>query len=91
MAAPTVNIHGLKEDMLLGAGPVLPAAWTTNIPAFIAESKDISIGLKNVANPDGRLLGVIDKLIISTPSSAACKQNSLVAAECKIVCSMRFI
>lgn len=54
--------------MLFGEGPVLPAAWTTNIPAFTADSSDISIGLKKVASPGGRLLGVIDKLIISTPS-----------------------
>lgn len=54
--------------MLFGEGPVLPAAWTTNIPAFTAESSAISIGLKNVASPGGRLFGVMDKLIISTAS-----------------------
>lgn len=63
-----MNIHGLKEDMLFGDGPVLPAAWTTNIPAFTADSNAMSMGLKNVATPGGRLLGVIDKLIMSTPS-----------------------
>lgn len=54
--------------MLFGDGPVLPAAWTTNIPAFTADSNAMSMGLKNVATPGGRLLGVIDKLIMSTPS-----------------------
>lgn len=54
--------------MLLGAGPVFPAACTTKIPAFTAESNAISIGLKNVAIPGGRLFGVIDKFIMSTPS-----------------------
>lgn len=54
--------------MLFGAGPVFPAACTTKIPAFTAESNAISIGLKNVAIPGGRLLGVIDKFIMSTPS-----------------------
>ena len=54
--------------MLLGDGPVLPAACTTKIPAFTADSNAMSIGLKNVAIPGGRLLGVIDKLIMSTPS-----------------------
>lgn len=66
--APTVNIQGLKEDTLFGEGPVFPAACTTNIPDFTAESNDMSIGLKNVASPQGRLFGVIDKLMISTPS-----------------------
>lgn len=59
--------------MLLGEGPVFPAACTMNIPAFTAESNAISIGLKNVAIPGGRRFGVMDKLIISTPSSAACE------------------
>lgn len=66
--APIVKIHGLKEDMLIGEGPVFPAACTTKIPAFIADNKAMSIGLKNVAIPRGRLLGVIDKHIISTLS-----------------------
>lgn len=57
--------------MLLNDGPVFPAAWTTKIPAFTAERSAISIGLKKVATPGGRLFGVIDKLIISTPSWAA--------------------
>ena len=68
MAAPTVKIHGLKEDILLGEGPVLPAACTTKIPAFTADNKAMSMGLKKVAIPGGRRLGVIDKLIMSTPS-----------------------
>lgn len=72
-AAPTVKIHGLKEEMLLGDGPVFPAAWTTKIPDLTAESKAMSIGLKKVAIPGGRLFGVIDKLIMSTPSCAAYK------------------
>lgn len=63
-----MNIHGLKEDMLLGEGPVFPAACTTKMPAFAADSRAMSIGLKKVAIPGGRLLGVIDKLIMSTPS-----------------------
>jgi hypothetical protein len=63
-----VKIHGLKEDMLLGDGPVLPAACTAKMPAFTAESNAMSMGLKNVAIPGGRLLGVIDKLKTSTPS-----------------------
>lgn len=63
-----VKIHGLKEDMLLGDGPVLPAACTTKMPALTADNNAMSIGLKNVAIPGGRLLGVIDKLIMSTPS-----------------------
>lgn len=63
-----MKIQGLKEDMLLGAGPVFPAACTTKIPAFTAESNAISIGLKKVAMPGGRLFGVIDKFIMSTPS-----------------------
>lgn len=67
-AAPTVKIHGLKEETLLGEGPVLPAACTTKIPFLYADSNAMSIGLKNVAIPGGRLLGVIDKLITSTPS-----------------------
>lgn len=54
--------------MLIGDGPVLPAACTTKIPAFTAASNAMSIGLKKVAIPEGRRLGVIDKLIISTPS-----------------------
>lgn len=54
--------------MLFGEGPVFPAAWTTNIPAFTAESNDMSIGLKNVASPEGLLFGVSDKVNISTPS-----------------------
>lgn len=54
--------------MLFGDGPVLPAACTTNIPAFTADSNAISNGLKNVAIPGGRLFGVIDKLIMSAPS-----------------------
>lgn len=66
-----MNIHGLKEDMLLGDGPVLPAACITKIPALNADSKAMSMGLKNVAMPGGRLFGVMDKLIISTPSCAA--------------------
>lgn len=70
-AAPTVKIHGLKDEMLLEDGPVFPAACTTKIPAFTAESKAMSIGLKKVAIPGGRLLGVIDKLTMSTPSWAA--------------------
>lgn len=74
-AAPTVKIHGLKDDMLLGEGPVFPAACTTKIPALIADNNAISIGLKKVAMPGGRLFGVIDKLIISTPSCAAYKQR----------------
>lgn len=45
-AAPTVKIHGLKEEILLGDGPVFPAACTTNIPTFTAASKAMSIGLK---------------------------------------------
>lgn len=67
-AAPTVKIHGLKEAILLGEGPVFPAACTTKMPAFTADSRAISIGLKNVAIPGGRLFGVIDKLMMSTPS-----------------------
>lgn len=63
-----MKIHGLKEEILLGDGPVFPAACTAKIPAFTADSKAISIGLKKVAMPGGRLLGVIDKLIMSTPS-----------------------
>lgn len=63
-----MNIHGLKEDMLLGEGPVFPAACTTKMPAFAADSRAMSIGLKKVAIPGGRLLGVIDKLKMSTPS-----------------------
>jgi hypothetical protein len=63
-----VNIQGLKEDMVLGAGPVFPAAWTTKIPAFTAESNAMSIGLKKVATPGGFRFGVIDRLNISTPS-----------------------
>lgn len=35
----------------------------------------MSIGLKKVATPGGRLFGVIDKLIMSTPSCAAYKCN----------------
>jgi hypothetical protein len=54
--------------MLLGDGPVLPAACTAKMPAFTAESNAMSMGLKNVAIPGGRLLGVIDKLKTSTPS-----------------------
>lgn len=54
--------------MLVGDGPVFPAACTTKIPCFTADSKAMSIGLKKVATPGGRLLGVIDKLIMSTPS-----------------------
>ena len=54
--------------MLLGDGPVFPAAWTTNIPVFTAESMAMSIGLKKVATPGGFRFGVIDKLSISTPS-----------------------
>lgn len=54
--------------MLFGDGPVFPEACTTKIPAFTAESKAMSMGLKKVAMPGGRLLGVIDKLTISTPS-----------------------
>lgn len=63
-----MKIHGLKEETLCGAGPVFPAACTTKIPALTAVNKAMSIGLKNVATPGGRLLGVIDKLIMSTPS-----------------------
>lgn len=54
--------------MLFGDGPVFPAACTTNIPAFTADNSAMSMGLKNVAIPGGRLFGVIDKLIMSTPS-----------------------
>lgn len=78
--APTVNIQGLKEDMVIGDGPVFPAACTTKIPAFTADSNAISIGLKKVAMPEGRLLGVIDKHIMSTPSWAACKQLIILQA-----------
>lgn len=67
-AAPTVKIHGLKEETLLGDGPVLPAACTTKIPVLNADSKAMSMGLKYVAIPGGRLFGVIDKLMTSTPS-----------------------
>lgn len=63
-----MKIQGLKDDMLLGDGPVFPAAWTTNIPVFTAESMAMSIGLKKVATPGGFRFGVIDKLSISTPS-----------------------
>lgn len=63
-----MKIQGLKEDMLLGDGPVFPAAWTTKIPAFTAERIAISIGLKKVATPGGFRFGVIDRLSISTPS-----------------------
>lgn len=66
--APIVKIHGLNEDMLIAEGPVFPAACTTKIPAFIADSNAMSIGLKKVAIPGGRLLVVIDKHIISTLS-----------------------
>ena len=72
-AAPTVKIHGLKEGMLLGTGPVLPDACTTKMPAFTDDSNAMTMGLKNVAVSGGRLLGVIDKLNMSTPSWAACK------------------
>jgi hypothetical protein len=61
--------------MLLGEGPVFPAACTTNMPAFTADKSAMSIGLKNVASPGGLRLGVMDKLIMSTLSSAACKCN----------------
>lgn len=63
--------------MLVGDGPVFPAACTTKIPAFTADSNAMSIGLKKVATPGGRLLGVIDKLIMSTPSCAACKHHTI--------------
>lgn len=63
-----MNIQGLNEETLLGDGPVFPAAWTAKIPDFTAESNAMSIGLKKVAIPGGRLLGVMDKLIMSTPS-----------------------
>jgi len=66
--APIVKIHGLKEDMLIGEGPVFPAACTTKIPAFVADNNAMSIGLKKVAISEGRLFGVIDKHIISTLS-----------------------
>lgn len=59
--------------MLFGEGPVFPAACTTNIPAFTAASKAISKELKKVAKPGGRLLGAMDKLMMSTPSWAACQ------------------
>lgn len=81
-AAPTVKIHGLKEETLLGDGPVLPAACTTNIPVLNADNNAMSMGLKNVAMPGGRLLGVIDKLMISTPSCAACKNKRKVKKTC---------
>ena len=55
----------------MGDGPVFPAACTTKIPALTADSKAMSMGLKKVAMPGGRLFGVIDKLIMSTPSCAA--------------------
>lgn len=61
--------------MLLGEGPVFPAACTTNMPAFTADKSAMSIGLKNVASPGGLRLGVMDKLMMSTLSSAACKCN----------------
>lgn len=63
-----MKIQGLKEDMLLGEGPVFPAACTTNIPALTADSIAISSGLKKVATPGGRRLGVMDRLNMSTPS-----------------------
>jgi hypothetical protein len=66
--APIVKIHGLKDDMLIGEGPVFPAACTTKIPAFVADNNAMSIGLKKVAISGGRLFGVIDKHIISTLS-----------------------
>nr|GMD06267.1 hypothetical protein Iba_chr06bCG14390 [Ipomoea batatas]GME03096.1 hypothetical protein Iba_scaffold446CG0440 [Ipomoea batatas] len=40
----------------------------------------MSIGLKKVATPGGRLFGVIDKLIMSTPSCAACKFAATTSA-----------
>ena len=61
--------------MLLGEGPVFPAACTTNMPALTADKSAMSIGLKNVASPGGLRLGVMDKLMMSTLSSAACKCN----------------
>lgn len=70
-----MKIHGLNDEMLLGEGPVFPAACTTKIPALTADNKAMSMGLKKVAMPGGRLFGVIDKLIISTPSCAAYKHN----------------
>ena len=63
-----MKIHGLKEEILCGAGPVFPAACTTKIPDLTAVNKAMSMGLKNVAAPEGCLLGVIDKLMMSTPS-----------------------
>jgi len=54
--------------MLIGEGPVFPAACTTKIPAFVADNNAMSIGLKKVAISEGRLFGVIDKHIISTLS-----------------------
>jgi len=54
--------------MLIGEGPVFPAACTTKIPAFVADNNAMSIGLKKVAISGGRLFGVIDKHIISTLS-----------------------
>jgi hypothetical protein len=75
--------------MLLGEGPVFPAACTTNMPAFTADISAISIGLKNVANPGGLLLGVIDKLITSTLSSAACKYDA--GSHCQQCCNAPFL
>jgi hypothetical protein len=45
------------------------------MPALTADKSAISIGLKNVASPGGLRLGVMDKLMMSTLSSAACKCN----------------